>query len=230
MLCRFLTRSDVAFVFHALTFIIYLRVWIWHTSSAALILPGSRGFGWFFRYLTFCSYTLQLVQLGLCVLAKVVWNMRLEQALKEMANRLSCAVFGMANTVTILYYAIESTTNGLVEGGKEDRPWWLATSVHVFNSVVAWTDLFIVEERNFCGKSRHLAMTFGLLYTAWLLVVYKVFGKFPYPVMNQIPFPWGYLSFTMVGVIANITIFELGRFTKHYLPEHLTWRRRHKVD
>lgn len=91
-----------------------MRTWVWHTSEAALGLPGrspetlglglgwsawavhqemmaqcrlrpcsrsqstalpmiagASGFGWFFRYLTFCSYTLQLVQLFFCCLAHI---------------------------------------------------------------------------------------------------------------------------------------------------------------
>lgn len=194
---------------------------MWHVSPEADFLPGSQGFGWFFRYLTFCSYTLQLLQLGLCVLARAASSRKQGKMLKDMANRLSCALFGLANTVTVLYYAIESSTRGLVEGGQKDRPWWLASSVHLFNSVVAWVDLFIVEERNFCGKSRHLALFLGLMYTVWLLIVYKVFGKFPYPVLNKMPFPWGYIMFSSVGIAANIIIFELGRFLKHYVPNYI---------
>lgn len=48
---------------------LYVRTWVWHTTAAAAVLPGAHGFGWFFRYLTFCSYTLQLIQLVFCCLA-----------------------------------------------------------------------------------------------------------------------------------------------------------------
>lgn len=53
-------------VVHMLCLGWWLRVWLWHTSLAAQTLPGSTGFGWFFRYLTFYSFTLQLLQLLLC--------------------------------------------------------------------------------------------------------------------------------------------------------------------
>lgn len=68
---RFLSRGDVAFVFHMICLITYVRVWMWHTTAAAAVLPGSKGFGWFFRYLTFYSYTLQLLQLLVCCLAHI---------------------------------------------------------------------------------------------------------------------------------------------------------------
>lgn len=76
----FFRRDDVAFIFHLAALLFYIRTWVWHTSEAALGLPGASGFGWFFRYLTFCSYTLQLVQLFFCCLAHVtkvgLWPLR----------------------------------------------------------------------------------------------------------------------------------------------------------
>lgn len=214
---RFLTRSDIAFVFHLFTFILYLRVWMWHTTPAALVLPGASGFGWFFRYLTFYSFTLQLFQFSLCILAHLAKNPKRKLTLHRAADRLSCATFGLANTVTAMFFAVENTTHGLVEGGQLERPWWLGLTVHVLNSAVAWIDLVIVEERNFCGRSRHLALTLALTYSAWLLLVRENYGKFPYPVLNKLPMPWGFLGFFGAGIAIIIGVFELGKFTKHTL-------------
>lgn len=47
--CRFMARSDFAFMFHAFALIFYVRTWMWHTTPAAAGLPGAQGFGWFFR-------------------------------------------------------------------------------------------------------------------------------------------------------------------------------------
>lgn len=192
----------------------YARVWVWHTTPAALALPGSSGFGWFFRYLTFWSYTLQLLQLSLCILARISKNRKRKYALGRAADRLSCAAFGLANTVTAMFYAVENSTQGLVEGGKNDRPWWLAASVHSLNSGVAWIDLIIVEERSFSGKSRHLALVLAVSYALWLLVVRQYYGKFPYPVLNKLPFPMGYCAFMSVGIALVAISFELGKFVK----------------
>jgi len=211
---RFIKRDDVAFVFHTLAFLMHARVWVWHTSPAASALPGGTGFGWFFRYLTFWSYTFQLLQLFLCVLAHLVKGTKRRRALSAAADRLSCAVFGMANTVTAMFYAIESATKGLVEGGLNERPWWLAAAVHSVNSIVAWLDLLIVEERSFSGKSRHLALLVGSTYGTWLLLVRHMYGKFPYPVLNALPFPWGYLGFFATGMASIALAFELGKFVK----------------
>jgi len=36
-------------------------VWLWHLTPAASVLPGASGYLWFCRYLTFYSFSLQLV-------------------------------------------------------------------------------------------------------------------------------------------------------------------------
>lgn len=45
-------RPNVEFIFHVAALVLYSRVWLWHTTPAAMALPGATGFGWFFRYLT----------------------------------------------------------------------------------------------------------------------------------------------------------------------------------
>ena len=62
------------------------------------------------RYLTFCSYTMQLVQLLVCCLAHVARGPKRKRRLTAAADALSCAVFGIANTVTALFFAIEKST------------------------------------------------------------------------------------------------------------------------
>ncbi len=46
VLCSVVSRADLAFVFHLGCFLFHLRTWMWHTTEAALVLPGASGFGW----------------------------------------------------------------------------------------------------------------------------------------------------------------------------------------
>lgn len=209
-----MARSDYAFLFHAFALLCYVRTWMWHMSPAAAVLPGAQGFGWFFRYLTFCSYTLQMVQLFVCCLAHVSKSPKRKKRLAATADQLSCALFGIANTVTALFFAIEKSTKGLVEGGQLQRPAWLNVAVHIANSVVAWLDLLIVEERSFHGSSRHLALLIAVAYCTWLLVVRTFFGKFPYPILNKLPFPLGFVGFVLLGFAVVLATFQLGKSVK----------------
>lgn len=211
-----------------LAFLGYAKVWSWHTTDAAKGLPGASGFGWFFRYLTFYSYTLQLLQLGLCVLSGIVRDRQLKDALKKSSEVLSCAVFGLANTVTAMFYAVESATQGLVEGGAHERPWWLGAAVHSINTIVAWIDLAIVEERNFCGKSKGLTVMFGLIYCMWSLIIRTISGQFPYPILNKLPHPWGFIGFNIAGLTILVLLFETGKFMKILLDGSPEQRRRKK--
>ena len=55
-------------VVHAVAFAWFAFVWTWHLTPAAAALPGNHGFGWFFRFLTFYSFSLQTLQLGMAAL------------------------------------------------------------------------------------------------------------------------------------------------------------------
>ena len=41
---------------------LFLLVWLWHLTQPASRLPGAKGWGWFFKFLTFWSWTLQTLQ------------------------------------------------------------------------------------------------------------------------------------------------------------------------
>ena len=65
-LAFWLHRSlEASLVVHTLAFVWFARVWLWHLTPAAAVLPGAQGFGWFIRFLTFFSYTMQTVTLGI---------------------------------------------------------------------------------------------------------------------------------------------------------------------
>lgn len=209
-------RQNVEFIFHVAALVLYSRVWLWHTTPAAMALPGATGFGWFFRYLTFCSYTLQLVQFALCVLCRVLPSEKARVATSIAADRLACALFGLANMISAMFYTIENTGGkGLIDAsGRGAKPWWLGETVHALNSVIAWIDLFLVEERTFHGHSRALIVFFIVTYCSWALVVKRVHGTFPYPLMNMLPFPWGFVGLAAAASVVLLSIFELGRRLK----------------
>jgi hypothetical protein len=76
--------SILCLLFHSACLAWYISVWAWHTTPAASYLPGASGFGWFFRYLTFYSFTLQLVALLLGALDGVA---RLVRAAAPLLHR-----------------------------------------------------------------------------------------------------------------------------------------------
>lgn len=107
------------------------------------------------------------------------------------ADDLSCALFGMANSVTAMYYLIDATTgpNALVEGGEISRPPWLGFSVHVFNTITAWADICCAHPRSFSKRSSRLSVGIVAFYTVWILICSHFNGAFPYPILNELPWP-----------------------------------------
>lgn len=90
-----------------------------------------------------------------------------------------------------MYYLID-VTNGkdaLVEGGQIQRPPWLGFSVHVFNSMVAWADILCSHPRSFSNTSGRLSVGIVTFYTCWILLCSHFNGAFPYPILNELPWP-----------------------------------------
>lgn len=261
--------ADLVFVFHLCAFLWFSRVWAWHLGAQASKLPGSKGFGWFFRYLTFCSFTAQTATLALCCAAHLSMRARVARAVAEgkgrrrkgegeekeekrsngvsssksngsnsngpsplpslppsssatpsssplwlsrAADDAACAIFGLANVVTLMYYAIERSQKGnLVEGGSAARPAWLGAAVHSLNAVVAWTDLLLAHPRSFSPRSARASAALALLYCHWLLLVRRVTGAFPYPILNKMPMPSGFVFLIGSGLVLFWVLFRAGK-------------------
>ncbi|CAK0781667.1 hypothetical protein CVIRNUC_005440 [Coccomyxa viridis] len=208
--------QPVVALFHAVALAWYSFVWLWHfLSIRARFLPGFRGFGLYFRYLTFYSYTLQLLQLVAASFSHIVQGERRYAWVEETADDLSCAVFGLANVVTCMFYLIDATTKDVVEGGSavaEQRPPWLGVSVHVINSMVAWLDILLSQPRSFSRRSQLLSIGFAVFYLHWILLCSHINGSFPYPFLNKLPQPQGFLGVAIGGVVLFYCIFQLGKF------------------
>lgn len=205
--------QEGAFVVHAFALLCYVRVWLWHLTPEAQLLPGSTGFGWFFRYLTFYSFSWQMVQLFIACLADISKDPQKSKFLNAWADDLSCALFGMANSVTAMFYLIDATTgkDALVEGGEIARPPWLGFSVHVFNTIVAWADIFCAYPRSFSTRSGRLSVGIIAFYTVWILICSHYNGAFPYPILNQLPYPAGFIGMATTSIILFYLMFLAGR-------------------
>ncbi len=63
-------------VFHIVAFAQTFSVWFWHFTPASHYLPAASLFGYFFRYLTFCTYTLQVLYLGFAIVSDFTGKVR----------------------------------------------------------------------------------------------------------------------------------------------------------
>jgi len=132
--------------------------------------------------------------------------------LSRASDDAACAIFGLANVVTLMYFAIERSSAGnLVEGGRAARPSWLGFAVHSLNACVAWTDLLLAHPRSFSPRAAKCSVTLALCYCHWLLLVRGVTGKFPYPILNKLPMPGGFFFLIGTGIVLFWVLFQIGK-------------------
>ena len=63
---------------------IFLLVFVWHFTQAASRLPGAKGFGWFFKFLTFWGWTIQTFQYIFVALCSITSPVRLLVTTKQL--------------------------------------------------------------------------------------------------------------------------------------------------
>jgi len=183
--------------------------WLWHFSrSAQQVLPAALMFGWHFRYLTFNSLTLQVIQLATCV-AQDFLEPRVP-GLKQAADDLSCLLFPLATTVTLLYHGL----NYFIPGAAREAEviWLVDFSAHVVNSAVMLTDFLLSkEERTFSRRAAYAAITLSFAYTTWLTLIKRWDGSYPYPILEMLS-PRGVQVFKAGTIGFFSAIFHTGRF------------------
>lgn len=74
------------------------------------------------------------------------------------------------------------------------RPPWLGMAVHVLNFVVACVDFLVAHPRSFSQRAEVLSVVLTLLYVNWILLCSYFNKTFPYPFLNNLP--WPHVSFS----------------------------------
>uniref|UniRef100_A0A383VU37 Uncharacterized protein n=1 Tax=Tetradesmus obliquus TaxID=3088 RepID=A0A383VU37_TETOB len=198
-------------VVHAVAFSWFAFVWCWHLTPAASQLPGNQGFGWFFRFLTFYSFSLQTLQLGMATVDDLQRTWYGKSRWTKPTDDLACAIFAFTHVVSIMFYTIQGTTKLAVEGGHVQRPPWLDVSVHAFNTLTAWADLISSDRRSFSRTSERLSSVLVVVYLSYLMLCRHMNGRFPYPVLNALSFPWGFSMLIAAGLVIFVLAFRAGK-------------------
>ncbi|GAQ86887.1 hypothetical protein KFL_003180080 [Klebsormidium nitens] len=202
-----LRTFTLAFVFHLTLFCVYLYGYLWHFSDGAKQLPGSHGFGWFYRYLTFWGFSIQLVTWAFSLLTHLF--PRWKDA-KRISDLLASSVFGIANIITVLHWTLFVLIQGNpVEGELVDRPVALGILVHAVNALSAWLDVKI-GERTFRYPSLRVSFGIATAYCAFILWCKFETGIFPYPFLNTWPQPEAFLVLLAVSMVLIYVFHKIG--------------------
>lgn len=139
--------------------------------------------------------------------------------LRDLAATLSAATFPFANLVTVLFHLVRISQgmDGTVEGGEIERPPWLGFTVHNLNCIVAWWHLLLAPH-DFSTTAEKLSALLLVGYLSVILVAYYVNGSFPYPFLNRLPLPWGFMAMVLAALLIFVSIFRLGKLVKKAVP------------
>lgn len=137
------------------------------------------------------------------------------QHVRDLADNFSSAAFGLANVVTAMFHIVRvlKGPDSAVEGGEIERPFWLGFTVHNMNVMVAWAHL-LLSPHSFSPAARKLSVGFMLTYIVWIQVCHAINGRWPYPILNALPYPWGFLGLAGLACLIFLCMFEVGRAVK----------------
>lgn len=211
--------SNPGFLFHLVSFLTYLYIFCWHFSKQASTLPQAWEFGWYFKFVTFCGFTFQMVALTSAFISHLWPEGRM---LKRIANDMSCAAFEIANTTTLVYWTVifwtadpgkvgwkkaahKSLHQGLVDG----FPLWVSLVVNIGISAVAWADLLIAE-RTFRKSSFYITSLFVVIYGCWVHACEARNEDFPHPFTRPLRQPEGSMIVTLLAFTFVLLLHKIG--------------------
>lgn len=203
-------------VFHIVAFIQTFSVWFWHFTPASSYLPAWRLYGFFFRYLTFCTYTLQTIYLGSAIISDFTDGKKFG-AFKLFSGRLAGMAFAMTNVVTVMYYGVMQQFPAPIEGSNVDRPPFLNLAVHCINAIIGWGDLLITNNMNLSKNVLKMTYLYATLYTSWMQHIKMRTGLYPYPFLDKLPFPIGPIAITAIAFVAVLAFFKIGNMVRNTL-------------
>lgn len=189
---------------HFTLLVLFALTWSWHLTPQANKQEVAKKDGWFWNYLTFYSFTFQVVQWAVTLLADVSGNATLER----LGNDVSCSVFGVATFVTICYYVMLFTGAIVNEKGV---PAWVSPVLHTGNSIALWLDFYMCRrQRTFSGRALTISVVGVSCYLVWCHITRELNGEYPYAFMNDMEEPWGLVVFAVALECINLALFYAG--------------------
>ena len=196
-------------IFHVIAFAQTFAVWFWHFTPLASYLPGYSYFGFFFRYLTFCTFTLQMFYLG-CAVVSSCFGDKVSVRFKRVTGGLAGMAFIMSNVVTVMYYGVMQQFPSPIEGSIVDRPPFLNLSVHCFNACIGWLDLVITNNMSLSWNTNKATLVYGVVYTLWMQCIKEFTGRYPYPFLDKLPPVVGPIAIICLAFIAIAFFHTVG--------------------
>lgn len=203
-------------------------LWFWHLGENAAKQHIAQTYGWFFNYMTFVTLTLQLIQYMLALPTEIF--KRVPRWWRRLVDDFGCALFGPVLFVTLSFYGLQflpldrlygddyQVANALHQQQpacySEDIcvPAWVPLGMHFGNSVAAVLDFMAcIPQRTFSIRADYGQTVITVGYTLWLMRCKSQTGSFPYPFMEELPLPWGFILTSVFMITSCELLFGFGR-------------------
>lgn len=198
-------RSHGQFVFHMLSFLMFLFGLCWHVKASAKY-SSAAGIGHYSKFFSFWGFLGQFIALFLSLLSHLFPDVK---RLEELADDFSSAVFGHANVICVFYILLRLTNAPVEDHPLATRPIWLALLEHAVTVGFSWIDI-IVAQRSFRQRAFEICMTIAVAYVAWIHFVCIASKAYPYPFLNDLPQPEGFIMVALSGLMGMYLFFEAG--------------------
>ncbi|KAK9824306.1 hypothetical protein WJX72_009299 [[Myrmecia] bisecta] len=183
----------------------FLAVWSWHMTPAANKQQVAKKTFWFWNYLTFISFSWQLLAFSIALLADLTGS----KGLRAASDDVMCSTCGPVIFVTICYYILLAM-GAIVDS--DEVPKWVSPVLHTGNSIALGLDsLLCRRERSFSRRAEVYAAGLLIGYVGICYLSKQHNGDFPYSFMNEMPEPWGLVAMAAVLPTASEAIFLVGR-------------------
>ncbi|KAL0027712.1 hypothetical protein WJX79_010889 [Trebouxia sp. C0005] len=149
---------------------------------------------------------------------------------RRLVDDFACALFGPVLFVTLSYYGLqflpldplygEDYQVGNALQGKQPAcysrdicvPAWVVLGMHVGSSVTVILDFMVcIRQRTFSMRAEYGQTVITVGYTLWLMLCKSRTGSFPYPVMEELPMPGGFILSSVFMITSCELLFGFGR-------------------
>jgi hypothetical protein len=100
-------------------------------------------------------------------------------------------------------------TQAMVEGDVE-RPSWLNSSVHLYNTFAAWGDL-LTSHRSFSRRAERMSSAMVFVYVCYIQLCRHMNGQYPYPFLRNLRQPHGFIGTVAVALLLFAGAFRVGQ-------------------
>ncbi|CAH1247420.1 AIG1 [Branchiostoma lanceolatum] len=212
-----MAAQGLVVVQRVVVFTVYVYAWLYDNANIHYRQPGRKIFGGACKYLTQLVFMGHTLFFGSCVLADLIEGVLGKKAagLRKVQDYvLASVLFPMSMIVTVVFWGMYAVDRELIFPAALDKiiPPWINHVWHTTVVPVLLLEMYLVHHRHPSRRAGLTgAVTVGIVYLIWVLIVAQVGGFWVYPFMAAMSNFQFFLFCCLVAVI-GCSFYLLGEF------------------